>query len=142
MLPHHRIGHFNCPELLITGCRLLIKIESHAFIRCFSTGPERLLQESRRSHLHQRPQDQGWGRVSLNCKFGTFACASNMIIYLGGDKNLLFFSLVEFADKESMEYAIDKMDGTELGGRKIEISQEKSAGIGSGRRSRSRSPRR
>ena len=51
--------------------------------------------------------------------------------------------MVEFADKESMEYAIDKMDGTELGGRKIEISQEKSAGIGSGRgRSRSRSPRR
>jgi len=53
--------------------------------------------------------------------------------------------LVEFADKESMEYAIDKMDGTELGGRKIEISQEKTAGIGSGRgrsRSRDRSPRR
>ena len=58
-------------------------------------------------------------------------------------KICFFISLVEFADKESMEYAIDKMDGTELGGRKIEISQEKSAGIGSGRgRSRSRSPRR
>ena len=58
---------------------------------------------------------------------------------------LRLFSLVEFADKESMDYAIDKMDGTELGGRKIEISQEKTAGIGSGRgrsRSRDRSPRR
>ena len=79
----------------LLGGRLLVKNESNAFFRCFSTGPERLLQESRRSHLHQRPQDQGWGRVSLtNCKFSsTLACASNMFVcfwYLGGEKNLLF----------------------------------------------------
>jgi len=45
--------------------------------------------------------------------------------------------LVEFADKEGMRYALDKLDGEELDGKKIRLLEEKRGG---GRRSRSRSP--
>jgi len=42
--------------------------------------------------------------------------------------------LVEFADRSSMEYAMDELDNTKLDGRRIELEQE--------RRSRSRRERR
>ena len=49
----------------------------------------------------------------------------------------IFYRLVEFADKEGMRYALDKLDGEELDGKKIRLVEEKRGG---GRRSRSRSP--
>jgi len=48
--------------------------------------------------------------------------------------------VAEFAKRSDMEYALDKLDGAELGGRRIKLYEE---GRGGGRsRSRSRSPRR
>lgn len=49
--------------------------------------------------------------------------------------------LVEFADKDGMRYALDKLDGEELDGKKIRLVEEKRGGGGGARRqSRSRSP--
>jgi hypothetical protein len=51
------------------------------------------------------------------------------------------YRLVEFADRRGMEYALDKLDNTELDGRKIRITEEGrgGGGGGGGRRSYSRS---
>lgn len=45
--------------------------------------------------------------------------------------------LVEFADREGMRYALDKLDGEELDGRKLRLAEEKRGGR---MRSRTRSP--
>jgi len=47
--------------------------------------------------------------------------------------------LVEFADRSSMEYAMDELDNTKLDGRRIELEQERRSRSPSRRRSRSRS---
>lgn len=56
----------------------------------------------------------------------------------------IIFRLVEFADKDGMRYALDKLDGEELDGKKIRLVEEKRGGGGGGggarRQSRSRSP--
>ncbi len=46
-------------------------------------------------------------------------------------------SLVEFGDRRGMEYALDKLDGSEIDGRRIRLVEE--GGGGGGRRGRSRS---
>ena len=49
-------------------------------------------------------------------------------------------SLVEFGERRGMEYALDKLDDTELNGRRIRLVEESKLLGGSGRsRSRSRS---
>jgi len=47
--------------------------------------------------------------------------------------------MVEFQRKDDMEWALDKLDGTELDGRRLRLSQEVGRGGGGGGRSRSRS---
>jgi len=46
--------------------------------------------------------------------------------------------LVEFADRRGMQYALDKLDDTELNGKRLRLIEEKRGGRGG--RSRSRSP--
>jgi len=58
---------------------------------------------------------------------------------IGLTELLTHFRLVEFADRRGMEYALDKLDNTELDGKKIRISEEGRSGGGGGRRSYSRS---
>ena len=53
---------------------------------------------------------------------------------------ILIYRLVEFTDKRGMEYALEKMEGIEVDGRKLYLVEEKKR-LDS-RRSRSRSPRR
>lgn len=54
--------------------------------------------------------------------------------------------LVEFADRRGMQYALDKMDDTELSGKRLRLVEEKRGGRGGRSRSRSasrsRSPKR
>lgn len=47
--------------------------------------------------------------------------------------------VVEFSSRSDMQNALDKLDGTEINGRRIELREEKGRGGGGGRRSRSRS---
>lgn len=50
--------------------------------------------------------------------------------------------VVEFASMSDMKRALEKLDGTELNGRKLKISEERGRGVGArgfSRRSRSRS---
>ncbi len=49
---------------------------------------------------------------------------------------VLLFRIVEFGDRRAMEYALDKLDDTDLDGRRIKLVEEKSSKNG---RSRSRS---
>ena len=50
--------------------------------------------------------------------------------------------LVEFADREGMRYALDKLDGEELDGRKLRLAEEKRGGRSMRSRSRTPPPRR
>ena len=50
-----------------------------------------------------------------------------------------FFRIVEFGDKRGLEYAMDKLDDTELDGRRIKLIEEKPRGGGSRGREASRS---
>ena len=47
--------------------------------------------------------------------------------------------VVEFGSKGDMEYAVDKLDGAELGGRRIKLIEENKGASGGGGRGRSRS---
>ena len=53
------------------------------------------------------------------------------------EANFLFYSVVEFASYSDLKTAIEKLDGTDLNGRRIKLVEDKSRS--SRRRSRSRS---
>jgi arginine/serine-rich splicing factor 4/5/6 len=53
---------------------------------------------------------------------------------------LILYSVVEFASYSDLKTAIEKLDGTDLNGRRIKLVEDKDSGRrGSRRRSRSRS---
>ena len=47
---------------------------------------------------------------------------------------LLYFRVVEFASSSDMKRALEKLDGTELNGRKLKITEETGRGGGGGGR--------
>ena len=51
----------------------------------------------------------------------------------------LFCSLVEFAERRGMEYAMEKLDDTELNGRRLRLVEESKMGGGGGGGGRGRS---
>ena len=112
-----------------------------------SSGFEGLLPRRRGDHLHQRSQAEGWRGVSdINInnvmpKIVPPDMTAVWIIFFEfplTDLNL-FSSLVEFAERRGMEYALEKLDDTELNGRRLRLVEESKL-LGRGRsRSRSRS---
>ena len=83
----------------------------------------------------QAPTRSGNARGKLNL-FGRLCVVRRLSLH-ASKVCWIFYRLVEFADKEGMRYALDKLDGEELDGKKIRLVEEKRGG---GRRSRSRSP--
>ena len=64
------------------------------------------------------------------------------ITYTNAHKPRSGEGIVEFGDRRGMEYALDKLDDTDLDGRRIRLIEENRSSGGGGRgRSRSRSPR-
>lgn len=55
------------------------------------------------------------------------------------EQNVCFFSVVEFASSSDLKNAIEKLDDTELSGRRIRLVEDRRAGSGRGGRGRSRS---
>jgi len=66
--------------------------------------------------------------------------AAGEITYTNAHKPRQGEGIVEFGDRRGLEYAMDKLDNTELDGRRIKLIEEKRGGGGGGRgRSASRS---
>ena len=49
---------------------------------------------------------------------------------------MYYFSVVEFTNSSDMKYAMEKLDGTEINGKKIKLCEDRARGGGGGGRRR------
>ena len=81
--------------------------------RCFFSGFEGLHEEGWGDHLLHGEQGEFWGGVSGSWLMvdGGWICISTCKAFI---IDFPIYRLVEFADRSSMEYAMDELDNTKV----------------------------